>query len=376
MARRRESDHVDHVERLLDQANDLPHGPTRIELCEEAVRVADSHGDTTLAFRARDELTTAASMGERPDLMIVSFSWCLSMFDRKEDTGISAFQLLWKMKWVAAAIPRFPEIELATIHKMLDDMERRFREHSGSIQPVVHKRRSVALMTGHDDEARRAHKQFMRLPRSFLSDCQACELGSLAGYWMDMGRRTLGIRKGEELIASGRTCATVPDSTYADLLLPMLHVGRGKEAMVYHHRGYERSRRSAIPLDMCHWGDHIAFLALTGNDARAIKLLETHMPLAEAGHDPLSTLSFLRNMLVTVDCLGERKAKIKMRLPAESPLANSKGEYDLAEMAKTLTARVLQSSRRFDERNGNDNYCRAVDRAMKLKKKAMRVPLR
>jgi len=376
MARHRESDHSEQVERLLEQANDLPHGPTRIELCEEAVRLADSHGDLPLAFRARDELTTAASMGGRPDLLIVGYTWCLSMFDRDEDSGISVFQLLWKMKWVVAAAPRFPEIELATVHKMLDDMERRFRDHSGSIQPVVGKRRSVALMTGDNAEARRAHKEFMRLPRSFLSDCQACELNSLANYWMDMGKRTLGIRKAEELIVSGRTCATVPESTYADLLLPMLRVGRAKEAMAYHHRGYEKSRRSSIPLETCHWGDHIAFLALTGNDARAIKLMETHMPEVESGHDPLSTLSFLRNMMVAVDCLAERKAKIKMRLPAESSLANSTGEYVLADLAKSLRSRVLELSRQFDVRNGNDDYVDAAERALKIKKKAVRVPLK
>ncbi len=376
MAKHRESDHTEQVERLLEQAKELKHGPTRIELCEEAVRLADSHGDLPLAFKARDELMRAAETGGRPDLMIVSFSWCLSMFDRKEDTGISPFQLLWKMKWVVADLPSFPEIELPTIHKMLDDMERRFRDHSGSIQPVVGMRRSVALLTGDNAEARRAHKQFMCMPRSFLSDCHACELNSLAQYWMDMGKRTLGIRKAEELIASGRTCLSVPDSTYARVLLPLLHVGRGKDAMAYHHRGYERSRRSSVPLDVCRWGDHLAFLALTGNDARAVKLTETHMPKVESGHDPLSTLSFLRNMMVAVDCLAERKAKIKMRLPVESTLANSRGEYVLTDLAKSIKGRVLKLSRQFDRRNGNDDCVEAMDRALTIKKKAVRVPLK
>src|SRR6478672_57320 len=139
--RSRPTDHGEQVERLLVQANTLPHGPTRIELCEEAARIADLHNDPELGYRAREELVEAACFGGRPDLLIVGFSWCLSTFDQDPSGGISVFQLLWRMKWVVGALPKFPVIELATIDQMLDDMERRFREFGGSLQPVVGKRR-------------------------------------------------------------------------------------------------------------------------------------------------------------------------------------------------------------------------------------------
>ena len=204
------------MERLLAQASTLPHGPTRVDLCEEAARIADLHNDPGLGYRAREELVEAACFGGRPDLLIVGFSWCLSTFDQDPMGGISAFQLLWRMKWVVGALPKFPEIELATIHRMLDDMERRFRDFGGSLQPVVGKRRMVALQTGDFPAAAEAHKKFMRMSRTFLSDCHACELDALAGYWMDTGKNALGVRKAEELIASGMSCArcrTAPTRT-------------------------------------------------------------------------------------------------------------------------------------------------------------------
>ena len=43
---------------------------------------------------------------------------------------------------------------------------------------------------------------------------------------MDTGKNALGVRKAEELIASGMSCAKVPDSTYSDLLLPMVKLAR------------------------------------------------------------------------------------------------------------------------------------------------------
>jgi hypothetical protein len=370
--RSRPTDHSDQVDRLLAQANSLPHGPTRVELCEEAARIADLHNDPELAYRARDELVEAACFGGRPDLLIVGFSWCLSTFDQNPDGNISAFQLLWRMKWVVGALPKFPEIELATIHRMLADMERRFAEFGGSIQPVVGKRRMVALDTGDFEAAAAAHRKFMRLPRTFLSDCHACETSALAEYWMAIGKTALGLRKAEELIDSGMTCAKEPDSTYAEVLLPMVKAGRAAGAMKYHKKGYPLIRRSVD--DVAHWGQHMAYLSLTGNDARAVKLLETHLPDVEAAHDPLGCLAFFRSMLTTVEGLAEKKEAMKLRLPAESPFANESGEYVLADLAGRVRERTLSLSRRFDRRNGNSYYEELVEQACKLRKKAVRVP--
>jgi hypothetical protein len=373
MARRRTSDHLEQVQSLLAQAAALPHSSTRIDLCEEAASVADAHNDIGLAYQAREELVEAACFGGRPDLLIVAFSWCLSTFDRNPDADISAYQLLWRMKWVVAALPKFPEIELATMHEMLDDMERRFRIYSGSIQPVVGKRRLVALLTGDFEEARKVHKQFMRMSRTFLSDCHACELDGLAGYWMDTGKNVLGVRKAEELIESGMSCAKVPDSTYADVLLPMLKIGRAKEAMAYHKKGYPRIRRSVD--DMWHWGQHMAFLALTGNDARALKLFEKHLPDVESSHDPSSTLAFWRYSIVMLECVAERKEKAKLRLPAQSPMANGNGEYVLADLAKKVRERAVELTQRFDRRNRNSYHSELLDQLDDLNKKATRVPI-
>jgi hypothetical protein len=371
MPRRRNQDYTDEVDRLLTEAEQLPHGPTRIELCEESVRIADSHNDFELAYRAREELVEAACFGGRPDLLIVAFSWCLATFDRDPDGPISLYSLLWRMKWVVSALPKFPEIELATIHGMLDDMERRFRDFGGSTQPVVGKRRSVALQTGDLDAARAIHKQFMRMSRSFLSDCHACELDALASYWMDMRNNTLGVRKAEEVINGGMRCAEVPQVTFAEILLPIVRIGRAADAMKYHKKGYPLVRRNVG--EVAHWGEHICYLALTGNEARAAKLFEKHLPDVENSHDPLEKLAFLRHMLVVVECLADQREKMKLRLPKESPFANDCGEYVLADVGQAIRRRVGELSRQFDRRNRNSYYTELVEELPELLKKRTRV---
>lgn len=372
MPRKRISDHTEQVERLLAEAGALSHGAARVELCEEAVRIADSHSDIPLAYRAREELVEAACYGGRPDLMIVAFSWCLSTYDRDPDAGISLYQLLWRMKWVVVALPKFPEIELPTIHNMLDDMERRFAMF-GSLQAVVGKRRTIALQTADFETARKAHKQFMRMSRTFLSDCHACELDALSEYLADTGKNAIGVRKAEDLINSGMKCAKVPDTTYAQVLLPMVKIGRAKDAMAYHKKGYPRIRKFVG--DQWHWGQHMAYLALTQNDAKALKLLQTHLADVEASHDPQAILAFMRNTLIVLECLADRREKVKLRLPSESPLANDSGEYDLADLAKKVLGRAKEMSQRFDRRNGNSYQMELLDELPKLVKKSTRVPL-
>ena len=372
MPRKRVSDHIDQVERLLAEAEGLSHGSARVELCEEAVRIADSHEDVPLAYRAREALVEAACYGGRPDLMIVAFSWCLSTYDRDKDASIPAYQLLWRMKWVVVALPKFPEIELSTIHNMLDDMERRFAIF-GSLQPVVGKRRSIALQTGDFDTARKMHKQFIRMPRTFLSDCHACELDALSEYLSDTGKSVVGVRKAEDLINSGMKCAKVPDTTYAQVLLPMVKIGRAKEAMAYHKKGYPRIRKFVG--DQWHWGQHMAYLALTGNDAKALKLLQTHLADVETSHDPQAILAFMRHTLIVLECLADRRANVKLRLPSESPLSNGSGEYVVADLATKVRTRAKEMSELFDRRNGNQHQFELLDQLPKIIKKSTRVPI-
>jgi hypothetical protein len=371
MSRRKHDDHEDQIERLLAEADALPHGPTRVELCEEAVRLADLHHLEHLSSRAREELVDAASFGGRPDLLIVAFSWCLSTFDKDPENDFSAYSLLWRMKWVVTALPKFPEIELETIERMFDDMERRYRDYAGSIQPVLHKRRDVALQTGNLAAAADLQKEYKKLPRTFLSDCHACELDSQASYYFDLGKNGIGMRRAEALLASGMRCAEVPDGTYADLLMPLIKLGRADEAMKYHKIGYPKVRKSVEY--MWDWGDNVAFLALTGNEDRAVKMLERHLPDVEGSHNPLAQLAFLRSALLLIEGLADRKEKMKLRLPTDSPLAKPSGEYVLSDLATTLRARVAEGSKQFDRRNGNDYYTEQLDELPNLRKLATKL---
>ena len=126
---------IDDIDRLIAEAERLPHGPSRIALVEEAVRIADSRNDLPKAFQCRLELVSAASSGGQPDVQLVAFSWCLSQFDRDKKLfggRATEIDLLWKYKWIAGALPAFYQISRGQIAATVEDLRRRYKA-DGSI---------------------------------------------------------------------------------------------------------------------------------------------------------------------------------------------------------------------------------------------------
>src|SRR5262245_26585811 len=112
---------------LYEQAQELPYGPAKIALLEEAVRLADAVEEVDAGFGLRMELTQAATFGGRHDVSIVAYAWCLAQADRNPDRYLD-HQLLWQYKWVVDHAYEFPDISLGKIYELLEDLRRRFRE--------------------------------------------------------------------------------------------------------------------------------------------------------------------------------------------------------------------------------------------------------
>src|ERR1043165_2002174 len=108
------SDPLTVIDRLLEKSNELKNGPERIDVLEEAVRIADEQGELDAGFRARLELIEAATFGGRPDILLTAFAWCLAEHDRDPDR-FDRKDLLWKYMWVVGNIVEFPHITRAQI---------------------------------------------------------------------------------------------------------------------------------------------------------------------------------------------------------------------------------------------------------------------
>jgi hypothetical protein len=343
---------------LLQVAQALPRGPAQIRLCEEAARCADLLNEVVLAYQARQHLTDAAMFGGRPDLLLVSYSWCVAQYDRQPEL-FNASSFLWRQKWIVTTLPKFPQISRESIASALDDMERRFRAYGSTMQPVWLQRREVAMLLGELEEAAAAHHHFKRLARGELSDCAICEIDATIDFHFGHGRLALGLKKAEKLFESSRSCAEVPHRTHASVLLPLLKAGRLVEALAHQRQGYAMIK-NGVSFGDSH-GMHIAFLALTGNDAQALRLFQRHAADNMDGTAPYREYQFARYSWLALHTLAGRKKRAKLRLPKVNHTIAGDGEYLLDDLAEGVRKMAAEIADRFDRRNGNDYYSRQLD---------------
>ena len=114
------------IETVLQIVKQLPNGLARISLCEEAVRTADSLNDIRVAYSAARSLSC-----RRCSAAVPTSPWWHSLGASRnticDPDAYDSHELLWRYKWVVNTLPRFPQIDRASIENMLRDMEMRFR---------------------------------------------------------------------------------------------------------------------------------------------------------------------------------------------------------------------------------------------------------
>lgn len=241
-------DFDDRIDDLLFEASELPYGPARLAIAEEAVRYADAHNQIQRAYDARIELIQTAVFSCAIDRAMVAFAWCQSQVDKNPEK-FDQTPLLWSQKWIVNHLPGFPQY---------------------SRQQMV----------------------------------------------------------------------------------PLFHLGRLKEAMQYHKKGYPMISSSKSFLASA--SDHLLFLVLTDNPAKAVKLFEKHLPWTYTDPDQQHRLLFLSAALRLLQTLEQREiATMKLRLPTTFSGYQSNGLYQTADVRKEIEDLVLNLARRFDQRNGS-----------------------
>jgi hypothetical protein len=354
----------DQIAELQGKAEGLPYGPARVALLEEAVQLADSLSDVSLAFDARHELMGAAVFSGRPDLMLVAFSWCLAQFDREPDR-FDRFDLLWKYKWVITGAFEFPEISRPRLEELLADMERRYREAGSTLNPVAMVRRQLLEHFGEWQQARAAHAESRKHRRDSLSDCPACVAGNNCTYYCGLRQWGRAVQAAQPVLHNRLTCAEEPHRTLASVLRPLFHLGRVEEAKTYQRLGY-RLVRSGNHFVRQH-ADHLRFLVLIGDLAQAKRLLERHLPAALEIVRVVERFEFLLAARLWADRLASRGTRtLKVRLPTGLPAPDADGESDLNALGEWFTVQAQEIARRFDARNGTNAFQQQIDELPEL----------
>ncbi|MCG5463615.1 hypothetical protein MED01_001770 [Micromonospora sp. MED01] len=355
--------------RVLRGISDMPYGAGQIAALEQLLRRVDAADDRHLAFVTRMQATTGYIYGGEPAKSFVTFSWCLSEFDSDPQPYHQRHlhNLLWHFKYMINGLLNFPEVPLDRTYAVLDDMERRYRAGGHSLQAVHKHRFRVADHVGDVEAAAHWYRLWQTTPRDGLSDCAGCDPTSQVGYLADTGRDVEAVELAEPVLAGRLNCNEQPQSILTALLLPYLRTGRAEEARDAHREAYRRLRGNLANL----WdiADHVEFCTLTGNEARAVELVERHLDWLDRPPSPAAAMHFAAAAAAALRQAGSSAVyrRAAEGRPAAAVSAASLAD-ELAETAAGLAAR-------FDARNGTSHQSEWIARRLAVQASGEHVPL-
>lgn len=377
------TDRTQDLKDLLSRIDNTPWGPEERALSAEAVALAVELGNEELEYQARMRQTASANMAGLTDVMLNSFAWCLAKYDEDPsrfpaDIENGAADLMWQFKWMAGALRGSPAFEGAQIGAVLDDMEEHYRRAGLGMSGVLTARFEDAWSAGHMDRAEELRQQLEMTPRDSHSHCDACGRSQQAGFFAETERDENAVRLVEEMVEGGFSCGEEPEHALARALLPYLRLDRADDAKAAHLRSYRFARDNADNLSII--AMNITFCAVTGNEARALVLIERHLPWL--AHDGLNgsahfaALVAFAHALDAVTRAGHGDAIV--RGADDRDLAEFFGEHDGAWTAADLAEACWRSAEalgaEFDARNGTRAYAERVAEMRALKDFRVEVP--
>ncbi|MFD5213163.1 hypothetical protein [Microbacterium sp. NPDC058345] len=370
---------------LLEEIDRTPWGPAEQALVAEAIALAQELGDEQREYQARMRQTASANMGGQTDLMLNSFAWCLARHDADPvrfplDIESGAADLMWQFKWMASALRSSPAFSAEQIAAVLDDMETHYQRAGLGMSGVLTARFEDAWDAGRFDDAERLRVQLETTPRDDYSHCDACGRSQVAGFFAETDRDDEAIRLVEEMIEGGFSCGEEPEHALSRALLPYLRAERLDDARSAHLRSYRLAKDNPDNIGII--ANHLVFAAVTGNEARALAMVERHLPWL--AHDPLnveghfaalSAIAFALDRVVAVGH-GDTPVRGADARALETFFGPREGVWTASELATVAGAAADRIGAAFDERDGTDGHAIRRARLRGLSSARWDVPIR
>ncbi len=350
------------LDELIEQAAQMEHCPSQVELLEEAVREADRLGDVEAGFEVRMDYIEAATFSGFPEKSLVAFSWCLSQYDEDEES-VDEFDLLWKYKWVLNSLPDFPQISKRQILEMQDDMAIRYEKAGYNQRPVHYMRWQNYMAMGDFEQAFDNIEKWKLEPRDWMADCEACEADRHVDLMVELGRHEEAVKIAQPILNEELTCAEIPHCTLAGILNPLVRLGRDAEAVRYHQRGYKLICKNQAFLKET--GEHLQYLVRARSLKRGFRLLERHLPWAAEVNELHSRFVFYLSSSLLLSLLSKQEPnkRIRLSVPAQLSCHREDGTYVIADLANWFEQETANLAGQFNQRNGNDYYTRRIELA-------------
>jgi hypothetical protein len=355
----------------MSEAKALPSGPVQVELFAEAIRIADSHALDERSFELREDALWPAYDGGRPDLLMVYYAWCLAYADRRPEQYLR--RVLWAYRWVASSMVAFPTMTRQQIDDAADDMARRYRAAGYSLRPVYVMRRLTAKEMGDREAARLAHEQIDRHPRDEMCDDPHLERAFLGSYLLFTGDFKQAVAAVEPILTDRQVGHDLAfqKRTQSKYLVALARLGRIDFARAIQKAAYPVVK--SIPRYLHVVGEQLEFLAVVGDFAEAVRIVEKHLPEAAVATSLANRFTVYRAARLLVDRLRIAGQPTALRLSPDLLPGSPAQPWTPNELAGKLDTELDRLAEMFDRRNGNGYHREQVAELADLNKLAERI---
>ncbi|MEW4368737.1 hypothetical protein [Paenibacillus kandeliae] len=339
---------------LYEQACELPDGRAKIELLEQAVRIADRLGDIKGAYTIRTELVETAVFNGYALKAITHFSWQLGQFDR-DPSAYWERNLLWSYKWIVSNSLHFPQISRQQLMELMQDMRDRFVRAGYTERTYYGNLFTFYIHTGEFELADEYYEKVQQMEREDISDCSACERNEIVDYLVASGRDEESLEAADDILKGKLSCAEVPHLTMAVVLLPLYRLGRNKEAVRYQRKNYSMICDNRDFLRSI--GEHIAYLTYA-DPFHGLELYEQYAEWSLDCDSLLDRMYFHAYAAGLFRVLAQEDVQFQLRLPESYPYVEDR--TDVQSLSRHLQEMALELAEQFDQRNGTPYYSGVV----------------
>ncbi|MFG0244116.1 MAG: hypothetical protein ACF8R9_15125 [Phycisphaerales bacterium JB054] len=358
---------------LITKAEEAPTGMESVDLYRRAGVMADRQDDLDSAFAARRELVNAAYYAEARLDQLFAFVYCLALAE-KHPSRFSAEDLMWQYKWIVEAMIDFTPVPLTLVDRLLEDMSERYRRHSLGTAAIDQLRLGLCVKTGQKDRLRDAYETWDRNTDRAGSDCNACQLHDRVRFRIAAGEDEKALEEAEPLLSGKMRCADVPHSTFGLLQLPLLRLGRHRQAANLFLRGYDmiKSRQGFVRTV----GEYLVFLAVAGDAERGLGLVQMHLKEGLRSHSDLVRITLARGAWAVCERARlDGQTVVSLSLPPRFAGYQRDSVYDLAALGRHFRQDLDDRTAAFDQRNGNHVQREATMEVEAMLGQGLHIPL-
>ena len=344
------------LEKLQEQYRKLPHSPQRVELCREAVAVADRLEEPSEQLAGRFDLAYAYIFGDDPAKALPVCAEFMQLHQENPgELGEAEGDAVISVAMLASSIARrLPQIPLEQCESLLAEFRDQVRTYGLGERLWQCHAGEFAMMTG-DLTALEEHlERFRAAERDDVSDCAVCETGAMAEYLLALGRRTEAVALVEDLLQKKEFCEEQPWKLLSILTDDALARNDLREAERFSAAMVIQPIKAAA--DLRRVGTLLRMKGASGDWRDGSKLLKKALLWTANFWD--QELLFYFYLGAASFCQAYSAEHTEIKLPPVLGFTDcpENGVYDCVALTQWFWSRAEEIGARFDRRNGSSNY--------------------